>query len=220
MSVDAAVGFHQQLAGAVDAHPVDEVGEVVAGGAAEEAREAGSRSCPVRPPRTAAKKGWPTSAVMRLTMALIWSRPASSSCRPASARSTAAGSRCSGPARPASRRTPPADAGRGRPCSAASAPAPLRPGRRTRRRDGPAPAAAASRPARAGTRPRRAAVRAGTGSPGRARSTPPSGRSIETQLCGSRGPVSTRWPGSNGPIQSPTKALPEVATMRCSSYSS
>src|SRR4029453_9533694 len=36
---DLAVGFHQQLAGAVDAHEVDEVGEGVAGGAAEKARE-------------------------------------------------------------------------------------------------------------------------------------------------------------------------------------
>ena len=61
---------------------------------------------------------------------------------------------------------------------------------------------------------------AGTGSPGRARATPPSGTSSEIQLCGSRGPHSTRWPGSKGPIQSPTKALPEVAVIRCSSYSS
>ena len=37
---------------------------------------------------------------------------------------------------------------------------------------------------------------------------------------GSRGPVSTRWPGWNCPIQSPMNALPEVAPMRWSSYSS
>ena len=35
-----AVGVHQQLAGLADAHAVDEVGEGVAGGAPEEAREA------------------------------------------------------------------------------------------------------------------------------------------------------------------------------------
>ena len=46
---DEAVGLHQQLAGAVDAHLVDEIGEGIAGSTPEEAREAaiGSSRRPV-----------------------------------------------------------------------------------------------------------------------------------------------------------------------------